>query len=325
MKRLFQLTHPWGCDHWDNPNNNVYHISTHTPVRVWPWNQGNTLGSGHFNSHTREGVTDVNIILKINFQISTHTPVRVWLQYEISPCSWIAYFNSHTREGVTERIFSKADGNIHFNSHTREGVTLRNRATIFLKNFNSHTREGVTWFCRTLSRLRQFQLTHPWGCDFSQRLWWKPCKISTHTPVRVWQSPLCNCFCRSIFQLTHPWGCDRCRLNPRTGGTNFNSHTREGVTETAAQNYVARFISTHTPVRVWQSPLQFKFPNGSFQLTHPWGCDQEISEKYLIYAIFQLTHPWGCDAVKDIPNKVSKAFQLTHPWGCDRWLYTYAP
>ena len=97
----FQLTHPWGCDEYHIPRTRdnyisthtpvrvwhkphlyitVFDISTHTPVRVWPDILQTCNGEdGHFNSHTREGVTQAEMRWDNEVRISTHTPVRVWL------------------------------------------------------------------------------------------------------------------------------------------------------------------------------------------------------------------------------------------------------
>ena len=118
----FQLTHPWGCDGRDKKKRAEIFISTHTPVRVWPFHSGTEESATYFNSHTREGVT---------------LGVKIWKRS-------IFYFNSHTREGVT-LLHMWDPCRFHFNSHTREGVTLRRRGAYALGlNFNSHTREGVT-------------------------------------------------------------------------------------------------------------------------------------------------------------------------------------
>ena len=55
--KIFQLTHPWGCDRRLYLCLFLLFISTHTPVRVWL--KGGKRGTAYlyFNSHTREGVT----------------------------------------------------------------------------------------------------------------------------------------------------------------------------------------------------------------------------------------------------------------------------
>ena len=97
--------------------------------------------------------------------------------------------------------------------------------------FNSHTREGVTrgqWLHSNTNQ--QFQLTHPWGCDHQEKMY-NTCNypISTHTPVRVWLD---------VTEISMEF-------------KDFNSHTREGVTEEDEEEDEDDDISTHTPVRVW--------------------------------------------------------------------------
>ena len=163
---LFQLTHPWGCDHTRQAGYCSFSIFQLTH----PWGcdaKGyySRTHRKHFNSHTREGVTSG--ILRVGslstFQlthpwgcdalqfhypnilsISTHTPVRVWqvvLQQEIQR----------------------------------------------LKFQLTHP-----WGCDTtkclITQIRvTFQLTHPWGCDKWLSCDLCECFISTHTPVRVWR------------------------------------------------------------------------------------------------------------------------------------------
>ena len=81
---------------------------------------------------------------------------------------------------------------------------------------------------------------------------------------------------------------------------NFNSHTREGVTNNSGAWQIAPDISTHTPVRVWLSGFKLLKNIGRFQLTHPWGCDVFRFRILLYLFSFQLTHPWGCDENGDL-------------------------
>ena len=118
----------------------------------------------------------------------------------------------------------------------------------------------------------RFQLTHPWGCDPNVGRPSICLKISTHTPVRVWQF--------SVF-----WSLEYHNFNSHTreGVTvmrslsfflrNFNSHTREGVTHHYTDTFRHNVISTHTPVRVWHKSFRHRICVSLFQLTHPWGCD----------------------------------------------------
>ena len=87
---------------------------------------GSSIYSRDFNSHTREGVTNIIIINFVNHK----------------------NFNSHTREGVTPGYDERELFKSNFNSHTREGVTLFNLCKKRGIDFNSHTREGVTTLLR---------------------------------------------------------------------------------------------------------------------------------------------------------------------------------
>ena len=164
--KLFQLTHPWGCDFClFVVQRTKTDISTHTPVRVWLVSINSTAISDTFQLTHPWGCDFLIIHANELFSISTHTPVRVW----------------HNRIIVTiERI--------SISTHTPVRVWL-----IFLRysyriyHFNSHTREGVTVGRCTFRLISRFQLTHPWGCDQLRSVAWAlPRQISTHTPVRVW-------------------------------------------------------------------------------------------------------------------------------------------
>ena len=253
----FQLTHPWGCDgleirqnifsmHFNSHTregvtfyftNSVQqeYISTHTPVRVWQKRGEIIWKEPNFNSHTREGVTFSLWSFWKWGDISTHTPVRVWLWRRYIFQRGL-YFNSHTREGVTHFLRCYGSPDKDFNSHTREGVT--NTANL-MSGISTAFQLTHPWGCdiqtgQTCSAYRWFQLTHPWGCDHMLFPLFSLITISTHTPVRVWQSPLKSCYLRNLFQLTHPWGCD-CLF--------------------WIWKYQNQQISTHTPVRVWPLTL----------------------------------------------------------------------
>ena len=163
----FQLTHPWGCDRRGGRCGNIILISTHTPVRVWRKLVIMVCYFVIISTHTPVRVWPVKILRRVcHTCISTHTPVRVWLQC----INMEILHNISTHTPVRVWHYRKSCHSVpykNFNSHTREGVTnifqtFRNR-----KDFNSHTREGVTtenWLYLTFLA---FQLTHPWGCDIS--------------------------------------------------------------------------------------------------------------------------------------------------------------
>ena len=183
-----------------------------------------------------------------------------------------------------------------------------------------------------------FQLTHPWGCDSVRWYGYVPERFQHTHPwwcdgvqVRITET-------FGEFQLTHPWGCDLKNIGRSRSGRNFNSHTREGVTWLFTDTFrnLGNFNS-HTREGVTNSwgdvPKYANFnshtregvtnawPNASvlsrFQLTHPWGCDNNYLEELNHVIRFQLTHPWGCDGAEMAPQTKISVFQLTHPWGCD--------
>ena len=116
-------------------------------------------------------------------------------------------------------------------THTPVRVWHDDTALLDLIRISTHTPVRV-WpeIAGMVESADTFQLTHPWGCDiiivFNNFI----CIISTHTPVRVWP----------FRKWTH------------TATSDFNSHTREGVTNNRGLVLCAEL----------------------FQLTHPWGCDQ---------------------------------------------------
>ena len=232
FKFRFQLTHPWGCDNWrcwDQWLGSCY-ISTHTPVRVWRNAWPPQRRTWHFNSHTREGVTWLNNMVTRYGLISTHTPVRVW-QEDKAIFGRYYWFQLTHPWGCDAYFFGFRQ---------------------YLFNFNSHTREGVTWLIRsTQAEGVIFQLTHPWGCDYSNKkcelltkhfnshtregvtglfiLYSYGCRISTHTPVRVWRNMK---RCSRLLKIsTHtPVRVWPKLENLKKRAEDFNSHTREGVT-----------------------------------------------------------------------------------------------
>ena len=80
---------------------------------------------------------------------------------------------------------------------------------------------------------------------------------------------------------------------------NFNSHTREGVTQVTIQKIMEMMI---------------------FQLTHPWGCDTRTRRLLMQSKPFQLTHPWGCDSIEGLAHTHSDGISTHTPvrvwlWG----------
>ena len=116
-ERLFQLTHPWGCDSISSGKfGRIFNFNSHTregvtirPAYIYPFDV-------YFNSHTREGVTSLTVPAQlsvpfqlthpwgcdgtlgasINFSvISTHTPVRVWRILDGQPTDFFIFQLTH--------------------------------------------------------------------------------------------------------------------------------------------------------------------------------------------------------------------------------------
>ena len=168
-----------------------------------------------------------------------------------------------------------------------------------------------------------FQLTHPWGCDEERTASNGIITISTHTPVRVWLSSMGSSAFQTIISTHTPVRVWRSVNQFMSGTSDFNSHTREGVT--AIWNAIKKLIRIFQLTHPWGCDiliLHYKWFL-KFQLTHPWGCDS-VMLGWAARLWFQLTHPWGCDS-KMIMSIPFSTFQLTHPWGCDSTESLYAP
>ena len=142
-----------------------------------------------------------------NFQ---YIPVRVWPDIYGTACI-CGYISTHTPVRVWLFRGLPLASLTYFNSHTREGVTRVVAAGNTVgQDFNSHTREGVT--------LRTAAGAHPQ-------------MISTHTPVRVWLNSFRPLLRRKLISTHTP-----VRVWPvpdyvSARKMDFNSHTREGVTQ----------------------------------------------------------------------------------------------
>ena len=250
-------------------------------------------------------------------------------------------FNSHTREGVTP-FYTNAATQQRISTHTPVRVWPPAISCIFMYvGISTHTPVRVWRHAKTWDDNLRISTHTPVRVWLHQSIVFTVRQIiSTHTPVRVWQSQAMTCFHQDKISTHTPvrvWHIIRCRLSDTA--PYFNSHTREGVTNSRhLLNYFIN-ISTHTPVRVWQYACKYipdvKHFNSHtregvtifepiptcllclFQLTHPWGCDVVSSHSSSASLIFQLTHPWGCDLRPLSSSRRPSAFQLTHPWGCD--------
>ena len=162
----------------------------------------------HFNSHTREGVTNLQKIFVHLKNISTHTPVRVWRPPKSTP-TVANTISTHTPVRVWLcRV--QVNAVVPISTHTPVRVWLDENGEIMkFRTISTHTPVRV-WPAKHLLRAveNSFQLTHPWGCDYQKHiqthrtedfnshtregvtLQWLGLVdfnlISTHTPVRVW-------------------------------------------------------------------------------------------------------------------------------------------
>ena len=184
-------------------------ISTHTPVRVWHKIIYFYFIFWKFQLTHPWGCDKMVYSHWCGVVISTHTPVRVWPLITFNTVNSL-HFNSHTREGVTVNIACLAVFKRFQLTHPWGCDLFHLDEYCPSVHFNSHTREGVTVDWLGFACWFLFQLTHPWGCDLLQ-----------------WAFALASV----QFQLTHPWGCDSIELRADEGAEDFNSHTREGVTQ----------------------------------------------------------------------------------------------
>ena len=185
-----------------------------------------------------------------------------------------AYFNSHTREGVTSRLtqvftsivfqlthpwgcdafwISREFWISNFNSHTREGVTVNQYPLPEDENISTHTPVRVWRFPSVAKAKKHIISTHTpvrvWPNDIIILQYYS--NISTHTPVRVWLVNTDTVNHKRPISTHTPVRVWLLLKELRIMQTNFNSHTREGVT-----SEVIKISSSR-----------------KFQLTHPWGCD----------------------------------------------------
>ena len=141
-----------------------------------------------------------------------------------------------------------------------------------------------------------FQLTHPWGCDYTIAYHYQQLSISTHTPVRVWRPFNAIRTNRRTFQLTHPWGCDLKSFTISTAVLSWISTHTPVRMWLLYDKYgsIKSIISTHTPVRVW--PLYRKLTDGTLNFNS--HTREGVTLSLMLWICtkkFQLTHPWGCD------------------------------
>ena len=166
---------------------------------------------------------------------------------------------------------------------------------IALISFNSRTRVGATQGRQLYQQTKQFQFTHPCGCD---KQWFRfpPTTQSFNSRTRVGATPLlqqiinnttsfnsrtrvgATYYLRAVGDVIevsiHAPVWVRPATSPAsTTGMSFNSRTRVGATRKQSPQTTQGKVSIHAPV--WVRP-QYVFHNikhALFQFTHPCGCD----------------------------------------------------
>ena len=145
--RLFQFTHPWGCDSTVPLVSLGFSVSIHAPVRMRQYTTDVVIAitvSIHAPVRMRR---DCRLFTWSKKRVSIHAPVRMRHTYMISIATRIC-FNSRTREDAT-LLFKLFFGSICVSIHAP--VRMRHQHLIILS--------AKLWF----------QFTHPWGCDSYQK------------------------------------------------------------------------------------------------------------------------------------------------------------
>ena len=185
---------------------------------------------------------------------------------------------------------------------------------------------------------RQFQFTHPCGCDclnapgrvnnrgfnsrtrvgatfFVHRYYLTPA-VSIHAPV--WVRPVRGqgISLTPTFQFTHPCGCDCLFHRQPRRKCCFNSRTRVGATKGGFNVPGQDIVSIHAPVWVRHQIAVHTGIFVRFQFTHPCGCDLvrhpiATMQRVSIHAPVWVRHPIAA------PIGFFVKFQFTHPCGCD--------
>ena len=205
----FQFTHPCGCD------------TSHTLLLVTQL---------RFNSRTRVGATDANLLPLRSVRVSIHAPVWVRRPNE-SIIGFFEKFQFTHPCGCDCQPLAKQVSRKRFNSRTRVGATWIADNYRINKVVSIH---APVWVRQALNENPRpphgFQFTHPCGCDTVQLFGKCSERVSIHAPVWVRRSGWRWRWPPQQFQFTHPCGCDRfnvLRVHIRSG---FNSRTRVGAT-----------------------------------------------------------------------------------------------
>ena len=161
--RVFQSTHPYGCDlrprRWHDPSA----VSIHAPIRVRRQSAFPFQGVHGFNPRTHTGATALITFITV------------------SPL-----FQSTHPYGCDVPILSVCDISLGFQSTHPYGCDLNDRlVTRCEKCFNPRTHTGATTILPVSNQDVLFQSTHPYGCDPHPviPIIWRD--VSIHAPIRV--------------------------------------------------------------------------------------------------------------------------------------------
>ena len=214
--KVFQFTHPCGCDVLHSPllfdacgfNSRTRVGATHHPRR----GNGNNHG---FNSRTRVGATERKTSKRASRPVSIHAPV--WVRRSETPRS-SRYFRVSIHAPVWVRppsVSSRASILLCFNSRTRVGATVIYHSFLEIARVSIHAPVWVRPHLRLLlSPQKRFQFTHPCGCDRMPQIFRRSPVVSIHAPV--WVRPFDACNLALFFS--------------------FNSRTRVGATIAREKN-----------------------------------------------------------------------------------------
>ena len=143
-------------------------ISTHTPVRVWLFRITYIESGADFNSHTREGVT-----LNYRYYNSKRDKFQLTHPWGCDGRKYhavfiISIFQLTHPWGCDRMIILSVSYASIISTHTPVRVWLADKICLERVNrISTHTPVRV-WPLHILDRsiIIQFQLTHPWGCDY---------------------------------------------------------------------------------------------------------------------------------------------------------------
>ena len=220
--RMFQFTHPCGCDQALTLITKLIRVSIHAPVWVRRPCRPRPGAPGQVSIHAPVWVRPARKMDDVLFglfqfthpcgcdagppkagdsiyRVSIHAPVWVRLCIYLSPLP-ASSFNSRTRVGATPSLPA---------SKTSRGVSIH--APVWVRLYGTYSKQGAN----------RFQFTHPCGCDLAAIKSNFEAMVSIHAPVWVRPVSWGMHMYSSKFQFTHPCGCDSALRSCPHYGTKF--------------------------------------------------------------------------------------------------------